>query len=74
MRWAAPRAGRRNFTTCLDQRLGRHPSAGGCDLPATMSWSGTLLVEQQFLQPVGVAQHQGQPLVRRDGGPCESDG
>ena len=41
------------------------PSSAGCDLPAMISWTGRSGCEQQLLEPVGVAQHQREPLVRR---------
>ena len=41
------------------------PSSAGCDLPAMTSWIGRSGCEQQPLEPLGVAQHQRQPLVRR---------
>ena len=41
------------------------PSSAGWLLPAMISWIGPLGVQQQRLEPLGVAQHQGQPLVGR---------
>ena len=42
------------------------PSSAGCDLPAMTSCTGRSGCSRSALEPLGVAQHQRQPLVRRD--------
>ena len=41
------------------------PSSAGCALPAITSWIGRSGSSSSALEPLGVAQHQRQPLVRR---------
>ena len=55
----------------LDQRLAA--VVGGMGLTRHDQLNRALVVEQQLLQPVRVAQHQRQPLVRRHP-PGEPDG
>ncbi|CFR77272.1 Uncharacterised protein [Mycobacterium tuberculosis] len=55
----------------LDQRFA--PVVGRVRLPSHYQLDRPLFVEQQLLEPIGIAQHQRQPLVGRDP-PGEADG
>lgn len=48
----------------LDQRFA--PVVGRVRLPSHYQLDRPLFVEQQLLEPIGIAQHQRQPLVGRD--------
>ena len=52
-----------NFTICWMSCL--PVSSAGWDLPAMTSWIGRSGSSSSRLSRVGVAQHQGEPLVRR---------
>ena len=62
MRWRTSGSSA-NCTSCWISCL--PVSSAGCDLPAMTSWIGRVGCEQQALEPRGVAQHQGEPLVGR---------